>query len=93
MSKPWALEKKGKKKSKGSLAQTSVKGASKWPREKKGTGPRYLGTTKAREGIFEKCRKESVGIWIAKGSMPMGTRNEESYVLSAAHNSEEKLWK
>ena len=75
------------------MAQPSVKRAPKWPREKKGTGPGYLGTTKAREGIFGKCRKESAGIWTAKGSMPMGTRNEESYVPSAAHNSEEKLWK
>jgi len=27
------------------------------------------------------------GIWTTQGGMPMGTRNEESHVPSAAHNS------
>ena len=34
--------------------------------------------------------KQSVGSWIAQGSMFMGTSNEERHVPSAACNSKEK---
>ena len=91
MDKPWALEKK--EKSKVSLVQPYVKRAPTEPREKKRTGPRYLRTAKAREGILEKCKKESARIWTAQGGMPIGIRNEGIHVPSATHNSKEKLWK
>ena len=92
MGRPWALGKK-EKKSKGSLAQPSIKGAPREPREKKWARLGYLGIAKTRERILGKCRKESAGTWIAQGSMLMDTRNEERYVPSAAHNPEENLWK
>ena len=44
------------------MAWPSVKGTPKEPKEKKGTGLGYLGTVRAKEGIIEKCRKESARI-------------------------------
>ena len=44
------------------MAWPSVKGTPNEPKEKKRTGLGYLGTVRAREGIIEKCRKESARI-------------------------------
>ena len=85
MGKPWALEKAKKAKEVWpSLCEKNLKEA------QKEIGPGYRGAAKTREGILEKCRKQSVGSWTAQGSMLMGTRNEERHVPSVAYNSEEK---
>lgn len=36
------------------------------------------------------CRKKSVGIGTAQGSILMDTKNEGGYVISATHDSEKK---
>ena len=83
MCKLWALEnkEKGKNGVQPSPCEENLLGSP----ERDQT--RILGDSQ-KLGILEICRKKSVGIRIAQGSMLIDTKNEGGCVPSATHGSE-----
>ena len=77
MGKPYALDKEEK------VDKTWLGLCKKSSQEaQKETGLRYHGVARTREGITEKCKKESVGSWTVQEYMLMDTRNEERHHIS-----------